>query len=234
MDNDLYNESNQYQKLGNIKNIPKNLIFNQYINNLKGNKKIEDYDIASISTHKNSADSLNSLNIKLEKEIPFSSSLETQNVKVKLTNIYAEEPKKRKDNFGREIKKGGKHKISFVDDLDIIKSITPENGNKYISKKNGKIINISSSKNLNSSLVIIKEKKRSNSCENDRSIMMKNIYNILKSKAKSKKNFTKSFVHIIDIENLKGETKLNTYSFKNRIALAEEENVSCSCYCLIW
>lgn len=234
MDNDLYNESNQYQKLGNIKNIPKNLIFNQYINNLKGNKKIEDYDIASISTHKNSADSLNSLNIKLEKEIPFSSSLETQNVKVKLTNIYAEESKKRKDNFGREIKKGGKHKISFVDDLDIIKSITPENGNEYISKKNGKIINLSSSKNLNRSLVIIKEIKRTNSCKNDRSIMMKNIYNILKSKAKSKKNFTKSFVHIIDIENLKGETKLNTYSFKNRIALAEEENVSCSCYCLIW
>ena len=41
-------------------------------------------------------------------------------------------------------------------------------------------------------------------------------------------------IHVINVENLKKETKLNTYSIKNRRALAEEENVSCSCYCSIW
>ena len=234
MENDLYNEINQYQKLGNKKDIPKNLIFKHYINNAKENIKLEDFDIASISTHKNSADSLNSLNAIPEKEIPFSSRLPIKNVKDKLNNIYAEEPKKRKDNFGREIKKGGKHKIAFVDDLDIIKSITPENVHQYISKKSGKLVNLSSTKNIIASLPIIKEIKRSNSCKNDRAIMMKNIYNILKTKTKSKKKFKESFIHFIDVENLKGETKLNTYSIQNRMILSEEENVCCSCYCSIW
>ena len=96
MENDLYNEINQYQKLGNKKDIPKNLIFKHYINNAKENIKLEDFDIASISTHKNSADSLNSLNAIPEKEIPFSSRLPIKNVKDKLNNIYAEEPKKGK------------------------------------------------------------------------------------------------------------------------------------------
>ena len=63
--------------------------------------------------------------------------------------------------------------------------------------------------------------------------MMKNIYNILKTKTKSKKKFKESFIHFIDVENLKGETKLNTYSIKNRI-IPEEEQVCCSCYCSIW
>ena len=232
MENNLYNESNQYQKLGNKKDMPKNLIFKHYLKNVKENIKLEDFDIGSISTHKNSADSLNSLNTIPEKEIPFSSHLHTQNVKGKLTNIYAEEPKKRKDNFGREIKKGGKHKIAFIDDLDIIKSIIPENVHEYISKKSGKLVNLPSTKNINSSLPIIKEIKRSNSCKNDRNIMMKNIYNILKIKSKNK--FKESFVHFIYVENLKGETKLNTYSIKNRMILSEEENVCCSCYCSIW
>ena len=234
MENELYNESNQYQQLGNIKILPKNLILEQYKNNLKENKRFEDFDIASISTHKNSADSLNSLNTLAEKEFPFSSHLKTKNVKVNLTNIYVEEPHKRKDNFGKEIKKGGKHKIAFVDDLDIIKSIIPEKGKEYISKKSCELINLSSSKNLRDSLPIIKEIKRSNSCKYDRSIIKKHIYNILKTKTKSKKKFKKSFVHIINVENLKGETKLNTYSIKNRIVLPEEENVCCSCYCSIW
>ena len=234
MENDLYNENNQYEKLGNIKEIPKKFILNQYMIKIKEKKKLDDYEIASVSTHKNSADSLNSVYTIPEKENPFSNCLKTQNVKIKLSNIYSEAQKKRRDNFGQEIKKGGKHKIAFVDDLDIINSITPVNVNKYFSKKNGKQIKNASSKNVNGSLTVINEIKRSNSCKNDRSIMMKNIYNILKTKTKSKKKFKESFVQIIDVQNLKGETKLNTYSIKNRMVLAEEESVCCSCYCLIW
>ena len=79
----------------------------------------------------------------------------------------------------------------------------------------------------------IKEIKRSNSLTNDKSKMMKNIYNISKVKINSKKKFKKSFVHIIKVEKFKTENKLNNFSIK-RNALAEEENVSCSCYCSIW
>ena len=61
-----------------------------------------------------------------------------------------------------------------------------------------------------------------------------NIYNISKVKTKSKKKFNESLVHIIKVEKFKEENKLNTFSFKNRNPMAEEENVSCSCYCSIW
>ena len=61
--------------------------------------------------------------------------------------------------------------------------------------------------------------------------MMKNVYNISKIKTKKFKKFN---VEVINIENMKKETKLNTFAVKNRMAAAEEENVSCSCYCSIW
>ena len=64
--------------------------------------------------------------------------------------------------------------------------------------------------------------------------MLKNIYNISKKKTKSERKLKDSIVHIIEVENLKSENKLNTFSIKNRTNLAEEENVSCSCYCSIW
>ena len=63
---------------------------------------------------------------------------------------------------------------------------------------------------------------------------MKNIYNITKINTKPKKKYNEAFVQIIDVENLKKENKINTFSIKNRKVLAEEENVCCSCYCSIW
>ena len=93
--------------------------------------------------------------------------------------------------------------------------------------------NYSSEKNLKKIFSNEKAIKRSNSLSNDRNKMMKNLYNIFKVKTKSKKKFNKSLVHIIKVEKFKEENKLNTFSFKNRNSMAEEENVSCSCYCLI-
>ena len=39
---------------------------------------------------------------------------------------------------------------------------------------------------------------------------------------------------IIDIESTKKENKLNTYFFRKNLALGDEDNVSCSCYCNIF
>ena len=237
MEHDLYNEKSQYQKLVPII-VPKINIseITPYKQNFisKGISNLDDLDLGSLSTHKNSADSLNSLNSNKEKEIPLSPHLNCLNLKQNLANIFAEEPKKRRDNFGKEIKKGGKQKIAFADDLDIIKSLIPETGRQNKKRKSVRIQNDSQQKNVNSQLADIKMIKRSNSFINNRTSIMKNIYNITKINTKTKKKYNEAFVQIIDVENLKKENKLNTFSIKNRKVLAEEENVCCSCYCSIW
>jgi len=242
MENDLYKERKNVEILS--KNILNKVIPNkEYLDlNIKQNLN-DNSDCRTVSTHKNSTDSLGSLKSKLEKEIPLSVRSNVFGTKQELNNIFLEETKRRTDNFGRQIKKGGKHKIAFADDLDIIKSLMPEkseNNNKHISRKSMRIKNNTPLKNLKICFTSIKKVKRSNSLNNDRSSIKKIIYNISKKKTKSQKkfkNFKNSIVHIINVENLKEETKLNTYSIKsikNRVANAEEENVSCSCYCSIW
>ena len=239
MEHDLYNEKNQCQKLVPII-VPKIKIpeITTYKKNFisKGNPNLDDLDLGSISTHKNSADSLNSLNSNIEKQIPLSLRLNCLNLKQNLANIYAEEPKKRRDNFGKEIKKGGKQKIAFADNLDIIKSLIPEieRGRQDKKRKSMRIQTDSPQQNLNSQLPDIKSIKRSNTFINNRASIMKNLYNISKINTKSKKKYNDTFVQIIDVENLKKENKLNTFSIKNRKVLTEEENVCCSCYCSIW
>ena len=109
-----------------------------------------------------------------------------------------------------------------------------ENNSKHISRKSLRVKNNTPLKNLRISFISNKKVKRSNSLNNDRSSIKKIIYNISKKKTKSQKKFKDSIVNIINVENLKKETKLNTYFIKNRVANAEEENVSCSCYCSIW
>lgn len=189
-----------------------------------------DWEKRTSSTHKNSADSLKSLYQKGEKLIESGMGGDATGIKKNLNKIYFEEVKQRKDNFGREIKKGGKHKIAFADDLNIIKSLIPENKGKVISRQSMRLKNNTPLKNLQNSFSRIKAIRRTNSLNNNRTSMMKNIYNMSKKKTKK---FLGS-LHIINVESLKEETKLNTYSIKNRISNSEEDNVSCSCYCLIW
>ena len=195
-------------------------------------KVFNDWEKRTSSTHKNSADSLKSLYQKGEKLIESGMGGDATGIKKNLNKIYFEEVKQRKDNFGREIKKGGKHKIAFADDLDIIKSLMPENNvnGKLTSRQSMKIRNNTPLKNLENNFIIDKPIRRTNSLNNNITSMMKNIYNM--SKIKTKK-FKKSIIQIINVENLKQETKLNTFFFK-RNPNAEEENVACSCYCSIW
>ena len=207
-----------------------NLISKDYIN-LKANLNISEFDKATLTTHKSS---INSQNHFLEKEAPLSERINM----LEFEKIDEEEikPNIRKDIFGREIKKGGKHKISFADDLDIIKSLLPERKNVIEHKSSHKINEIitkknSPSKNSELALPEIKTIKRANSFTEGRISMMKNVYNISKIKTKKFKKFN---VEVINIENMKKETKLNTFAVKNRVVAPEEENVSCSCYCSIW
>jgi paraquat-inducible protein B len=207
-----------------------NLISKDYIS-LKANLNMLEFDKATLTTHKSS---INSQNHFFEKEAPLSERINM----LEFEKIDEEEikPNIRKDIFGREIKKGGKHKISFADDLDIIKSLLPERKNVIEHKSSHKINEIitkknSPSKNSELALPEIKTIKRANSFTEGRISMMKNVYNISKIKTKKFKKFN---VEVINIENMKKETKLNTFAVKNRVAAAEEENVSCSCYCSIW
>ena len=211
-------------------NKTKQLIFIQYAN-LKINQIKGESDTITLSTNKNSADSFR---FKSEKEEPISARLTSLDVQKDCSDSYRDKQKKRKDYFGRLIKKGGKHKISFADDLYIVKSLIPE-----INNNNSKEINnIRKSSHLlsrNYCLPTIQLTKRSNSFSNNKSCLMKLIYNISKIKTKTSKKFKESFLDVIKIENVKKETKLNTYLFnKNRIGLSEEENATCSCYCSIW
>ena len=237
MENDLYKERKNIEILSKnllSKGVPDKEIYKEYLDlNIKQNLN-DNSDCRTVSTHKNSTDSLGSLKSKLEKEIPLSVRSNVFGTKQELNNIFLEETKRRTDNFGHQIKKGGKHKIAFADDLDIIKSLMPEkqeNNIKHASRKSLRIKNNTPLKNLRNSFISIKNKKRSNSLKNDKSSIKRIIYNI--SKRKTKK-FKDSIVDIINVENLKKETKLNTYSIKNRVANAEEENVYCSCYCSIY
>jgi len=234
MQNDIYNERKQISliKAKNVEPLQftNNLLLNDY-SGLKKIQNINEFDNLTVSTHKNSADSYN---LNTEKELPLSARINTLNLQKDLSDIYFEGQKKRKDYFGREIKKGGKHKIVFADDLDIIKSLELKIKSENNCQKINKLRRSLSTKNNDFSLPSIITTKRSNSPNNNRLYLMKNIYNISKIKTKSRKKFKKSIVEVIKIENLKKQTKLNTFSMKNRIALPEEENVSCSCYCSIW
>ena len=233
MDSVLLNERNisfKNQKVMSPVAFKMNLISKDYIN-LKANLNLCEFDKATLTTHKSS---INSQNQIFEKEAPLSERINM----LEIEKIDEEEirPNIRKDIFGREIKKGGKHKISFADDLDIIKSLLPEKKNIFEHKGSKQIGEIlakinSPSKKLKLALPEIETIKRSNSFTKGKISMMKNVYNISKIKTKKFKKFN---VDVINIENMKKETKLNTFSVKNRVALAEEENVSCSCYCTIW
>ena len=176
--------------------------------------------------------SQNLITFNIEKDFPKSNRKSSYGAENNLNDIYMEDSKSRKDIFGREIRKKGKHKISFVDDLDMIKSLMPENGRNNKKKLNNKTY--FSSKNLRQYLPEINIKKRFNSVNEGRHTMLKNIYNMTKIKTKSNIKFKESNVHIIAIENLKKETKLNTYLIKKINPLPDEENVICSCYCSIW
>jgi len=146
----------------------------------------------------------------------------------------SEKKKTRIDNFGREIKKGGKHKIVFADELHLVKILEEGKNKKDKKEANNKRRN---------SFPKIKDKKkykdekyknikRCNSfdiCK--RYLINHNIDNFGYNKKKPEKF---NNLDIIDFESTKKENKLNTYFIKKNIIVPDEDNVCCSCYCSIF
>ena len=147
----------------------------------------------------------------------------------------SEKKKIRTDNFGQEIKKGGKQKIAFADELNFVKIDEYEDIKDKKSKNNKNKRKKSFNENMESNnSEKIKSIRRFNSFDISNKFLMKyfyKIYNIINSKSKPDKF---NNVDIIDIESTKKENKLNTYYLKKNINFQDEGNVSCSCYCNIF
>ena len=138
----------------------------------------------------------------------------------------------RRDNFGNEIKKGGKQKIAFADDIKIVQSLMKND--TINSSKNGRKGKCSSQSFEEEELPKIGTIGRSLTFKSTHSSMMKNIYNLTKNNKKDKNILEEHLVDVIKVECTKNENKLNTYSIKERINNEEEQEVCCSCYCSIF
>ena len=146
-----------------------------------------------------------------------------------------EKKKIRIDNFGQEIKKGGKHKIVFADELQKVKTLESI---KYQNKKE----NIDNNKRSNSfpkckgeiKAKNEKEKniKRNNSFDISKRYLVNHLNNIDLISNKKPNKFNN--VDIIDFESTKKENKLNTYFFKKKIVVPDDDKACCSCYCSIF
>ena len=147
----------------------------------------------------------------------------------------SDKKKIRKDNFGQEIKKGGKQKIAFADELNFVKMDESNDikDKKINNKKNKR------KQSFNENIRItnnekIKSIRRFNSFDISNKFVKKyfyKIYNVNNNKSKPDKF---NNVDIIDIESTKKENKLNTYYLKKNLNFQDEGNVSCSCYCNIF
>lgn len=227
MDYDIYFENKIIDNSVTLKNnkilesldLAKRLLYkeNQCFNLNEGSKSKESTN-HSVFSNKNSLDFSNHI-----KGIKIQSQIDIKNFEIKKVRI---------DNFGNEIKKGGKQKIAFADEMKIIETLD-ENNNKNIYKRSKNKKN-SSKSSIEDFKLINKNKIRSNTPENTKSSIKKFFYNIYKNNIKNKNYFEEYLVNEIKIECKKTETKLNTFSIRKNINSEEEEQVCCSCYCSIW
>ena len=230
MEYDIYNERKQINKIANdqLNNLLKNLEIKKgfYINNFP-NGNINNIPSGKESTSRtvfSKANTIDSLNHN--KSMNFKNNMNNSNIYENINKST------RKDNYGNDIKKGGKHKIAFADELKITASLMKKNEN---ISKNRKSLKLSSSKHLEESLFpklpMLIIKRRSRTPINSRSSMIKNIINIFKNNKKCKRNIEEFLINVIKFESTKKENKINAYSIKKANNLDEE--VCCSCYCFV-
>ena len=226
MENDIYNEGNTINKI--IKDKQNNLLPKLILKKELILKNI-DYENLKDNTFGNQSTARSIL----PKSLLQNSEIKNQLVR-KTTMPFSEENSfrsfTRRDNFGNEIKKGGKHKISFADEIKVAETLMENKNNKKMSKNNKYKKHYSSKCLEGENLSISGFQRRAITPKNSRALLKKCICNIYKNNKKIIEDF---LVNVIKIESTKKETKLNTYSIKNRI-IPEEEQVCCSCYCSIW
>ena len=198
---------------------PKNISNSELATPSRNKIKFNSSNNSTNSSPRNSIQNLSNL----EKDFPAISRLTFLGF-----NLSELKKKKRVDNFGKEIKKGGKHKIAFADELPFIKKESIYN--KRYDRKNSFCDKINNNKK---EYEIFENNKRSYSFEIDKKCVYKNINNIIINNGKIKsKKFNN--VHIIDFKSTKEENKLNTYLIKKNMQFVDTDKVSCSCYCSIF
>jgi hypothetical protein len=225
MENELYEERRQLSKIVN----------NQLIEKISLKKKVlfqelKTNDLININGSINAT--TNSVKSTSSSSFRFFNKLAIVSQKYSIKKNLEEEPTSRKDNFGNEIKKGGMHKIAFADELNIIQSIMPMDKNK--NSKNNRIYSPSKNLGKRSIFPIMRIRKRSSTINNSRTSMMKSLLNLTKNNTNKKRQLEGPLVDVINVECIKNETKLNTYSIKNRIINGQEQETCCTCYCSIF
>ena len=233
MENDIYNETKQISKITENVTLEELILKKKILFNNSRHISLNDCsNTIESSCHTASSQKYTLLNLKHGKE----NIINKLQLKTNLNIIFSQEelnqPNIRKDNFGNEIKKGGKHKIIFADDLKLKQSLM-ENDSLGNNKKRTQ--EFSPSRNLEKEISpIIRTVKRSNTFKNKKASTIKSFYKIFKKNLNNTKILYEPLVNIINIKCIKEETKANTYIFRNNIKSAEEEQVCCSCYCSIY
>lgn len=240
MEYDIYDKTKQITKIteekqtSNKHSQSKKILFTQFPHfNLTNIDNTIESTCQTTSSRKNLLDTCELKNVK-------DNIINNLEIKKNLGRIFSEEeiirPNVRKDNFGKEIKKGGKHKIAFADDVKIMQTIMGIEPIKDNKRKNQKNMSPSKSQDEEINKPIVERRKRSNTLKDKKESVMKNTYNIIiQQNSKDKKKVGSPLVDVINIESQKKETKLNTYFVKNNNnKSAEEEEVFCSCYCSIF
>ena len=225
MENELYEERRQLSKIVN----------NQLIEKLSLKKKVLFQELNTndlININGSITGTTNSVKSTSSSSFRFFNKLAIVSQKYSIKKNLEEESTSRKDNFGNEIKKGGKHKIAFADELNIIQSIMPMDKNK--NSKNNRIYSPSKNLGKRSIFPIMRIRKRSSTINNSRTSMMKSLLNLTKNNTNKKRQLEGPLVDVINVECIKNETKLNTYSIKNRIINGQEQETCCTCYCSIF
>ena len=232
MENDIYNETKHISEITENNHLENNIKQKRFIFSNILNININDFS-NTIETSFHTASSKKNIlfNIENENENKNKNKL---NLKKNLNILFSQDELNkhnvRKDNYGKEIKKGGKHKITFADDLKLIQSLM---GNESLRNSAKKPKFFSLSKTLKDIILpITSTSKRSNTYKNNRTSTLKNIYNIFKKNLKNKRKLCMPLVNVINIQCIKEETKVNTYFFRNNTH--KEEEVCCSCYCSIY
>ena len=233
MKNDIYIETKQISKITENDALEELILKKRLLFNHSPHISLNDCsNTVESSCHTASSQKFMLLNLKHEKEKIINKLQLKKNLNILFSQEESSQPNIRKDNFGNEIKKGGKHKIAFADDLKLIKSLMENDSRRNNTKKTQ---NFSPSKSVEKRVPpLIRTVKRSNTFKNNRTSTIKNIYKIFKNNLNNAKILCEPLVNVINIKCIKEETKTNTYIFRNNIKSAEEEQVSCSCYCSIY
>ena len=224
MENELYEERRQISKIVND-NLLKKL-------SLKKKVLFQELNVNDIATINGSINgTVSSVKSTSSSSFRFYNKLAIVSQKYSFKKNLEEEPSSRKDNFGNEIKKGGKQKIAFADELNIIQSIMPKDKNE---NKNGRIYSPSKDLDKRNFFPLMRTRKRAYTLDISRASMMKNILNIKKNNTNKKRELEGPLVDVINVECIKKETKLNTYIVKKTINEEQEQDTCCTCYCSIF